>query len=153
LQQIIELTKRLGIHHLSHFPGFVSPAGDLPGLYRLGSVFCTTSVIEIQSSVVLEAAATTLPVVAFRASSMPELVADGESGYLVPAVDTSALAGRLVELLQDHHLAQAMGRAGLRIAQRHAQCILSRPIRSYTVLYLACQRTRGWPRRRLQSTC
>ena len=120
LPQIIELTKELHIHHLSHFPGFVSPIGDLPGLFRLGSVFCTPSVIEIQSSVVLEAEATGLPVVAFRASSMPELVTDGESGYLVPPGDTTAMADRIVTLLRNPTQAQAMGRAGLQIAQSHS---------------------------------
>ena len=93
MKRIIELTKELGIHHLCHFTGFVSPETDLPGLYRLGSVFCTASVIEIQSSVVLEAAATGLPVVAFEASSMPELISDGESGYLVPAPDIAGYGG------------------------------------------------------------
>ena len=120
LKQIIELTKSLGIHDLSHFPGFVSSVGDLPGLYRLCSVFCTTSVIDIQSSVVLEASATSLPVVAFQASSMHEFVADGESGYLVPPGDTQALAVRLIALIQDPHLAKAMGQAGLRMAQKHS---------------------------------
>ncbi|NIO68330.1 MAG: glycosyltransferase, partial [Anaerolineae bacterium] len=50
----------------SHFPGFVPATGDLPGLYRLASVFVTASEIETQSLVVLEAAATGLPVVAVR---------------------------------------------------------------------------------------
>lgn len=120
LERIIELTKKLGIHHLCHFPGFISPDGDLPGLYRLGSVFCTASVIEIQSSVVLEAAASGLPIVAFQASSMPELISDGESGYLVPALDIAGMADRIGWLLQNPANATAMGLAGLRIAQKHS---------------------------------
>jgi 1,2-diacylglycerol 3-alpha-glucosyltransferase len=120
LKRIIELTKELKIHHLCHFLGFISPDGDLPGLYRLGSVFCTASVIEIQSSVVLEAAATGLPVVAFKASSMPELISDGESGYLVPALDIAGMADRIATLLQNPTQRASMGLAGLQIAQRHS---------------------------------
>jgi glycosyltransferase involved in cell wall biosynthesis len=120
LERIIELTKKLGIHNLCHFPGFISPDGDLPGLYRLGSVFCTASVIEIQSSVVLEAAASGLPIVAFHASSMPELISDGESGYLVPPLDITGMADRIGSLLQNPAKATVMGLAGLRIAQKHS---------------------------------
>ena len=113
LKRMIELTKELGIHNLCHFTGFISSDGDLPGLYRLGSVFCTASVIEIQSSVVLEAAATGLPVVAFQASSMPELISDGESGYLVPAQDIAGMADRIGSLLQNPAEATTYGFGGI----------------------------------------
>jgi len=132
LPHIIKLAKDLGIQQWCHFPGFVSPLGDLPGLYRLGAVFCTTSVVEIQSSVVLEAAATGLPIVAFRASSMPEFVTDGVTGYLVPQVDTTIMAERIVDLLQNQERAKIMGQEGLRIAQRHSQ---AHSIKAFEKLY------------------
>jgi 1,2-diacylglycerol 3-alpha-glucosyltransferase len=120
LDKIIEMTKELHIQHLCHFPGFVSSTGDLPGLYRLSAIFCTTSLVEIQSSVVLEAAATGLPVVAFQSSSMPEFVADGESGYLVKPLDITAMADRIVGLLRNLNQAKAMGQVGLRIVRKHS---------------------------------
>ena len=132
LDKISELTKELQIHHLCHFPGFVSSAGDLPGLYRLSSIFCTTSLVEIQSSVVLEAAATGLPVVAFRSSSMPEFVSDGESGYLVKPQDITAMADRIVWLIQNLQQARAMGQAGLRIVLKHS---LKHSIDAHLTLY------------------
>jgi 1,2-diacylglycerol 3-alpha-glucosyltransferase len=132
LKRVIDLTKELGIHHLCHFPGFISPEADLPGIYRLGSVFCTASVIEIQSSVVLEAEATGLPVVAFQASSMPELISDGESGYLVPVLDIAGIADRIVTLIQNPTKRATMGLAGLQNAQKHSS---SNSIRAHIALF------------------
>jgi glycosyltransferase involved in cell wall biosynthesis len=57
---------------------------------------------------VLEAMLAGLPVVAARVSSLPELVADGETGILVPADDPSALALAVARALEEPEL----GRAG-----------------------------------------
>jgi glycosyltransferase involved in cell wall biosynthesis len=59
-----------------------------------------------------EAAACGLPVVATRASSLPEVVADGTTGLLVAVDDPPALAGALDRLLRDDALADRLGRAG-----------------------------------------
>lgn len=120
LSSIKQLAAQLGIETNSCFTGFVPVTGDLPGLYRLASVFITASEVEIQSSVVLEAAASGLPVVTVNASSMPEFVRDGHTGFLVPPKDVVALADRLVRLLQNPQQAQAMGQAALDIAQAHS---------------------------------
>ena len=50
---------------------------------------------------VLEAMLASLPVVATRVSSMPELVVDGETGILVPPDDPSALAKAVERILAD----------------------------------------------------
>jgi glycosyltransferase involved in cell wall biosynthesis len=113
------LCASLGLEAVARFPGFVSLAGDLPGLYRLATVFITASEVEIQSSVVLEAAASALPVVAVRASSMPEFIEDGVTGWLVPPGDVAAMADRLCRMLQQPEQARAMGQAALRLAAQH----------------------------------
>jgi 1,2-diacylglycerol 3-alpha-glucosyltransferase len=115
-----QLTDELGIGEMSRFPGFVSAEGDLPGLYRLASAFITASEIETQGIVVLEAAATGLPIIAVRAGAIPEAVSDGVNGYLVAPEDVTAMAERLVTLLRDPKGAIRMGRAGRAIAERHA---------------------------------
>jgi glycosyltransferase involved in cell wall biosynthesis len=113
------LCANLGLEAVARFPGFVSLTGDLPGLYRLATVFITASEVEIQSSVVLEAAASALPVVAVRASSMPEFIDDGVTGWLVPPGDVAAMANRLCQMLQQPEQARAMGQAALRLAAQH----------------------------------
>jgi glycosyltransferase involved in cell wall biosynthesis len=60
----------------------------------------------------LEAQAAGLPVVACRAGGIPEAVADGASAWLVPPGNAVALAGALVQLLQNHDRRHAMGEAG-----------------------------------------
>jgi glycosyltransferase involved in cell wall biosynthesis len=50
---------------------------------------------------VLEAMLCSLPVVATNVSSLPELVVDGETGYLVPPDDPAALAAALQRVLED----------------------------------------------------
>jgi glycosyltransferase involved in cell wall biosynthesis len=49
----------------------------------------------------LEAMLTSLPVVATRVSSIPEIVVDGETGVLVPADDANALADAVGRVLEE----------------------------------------------------
>jgi glycosyltransferase involved in cell wall biosynthesis len=95
-------------------------------------VFATASEVEIQSSVVMEAAAAGLPVVAMRASSMPEFVADGVNGCLAPPGDVPAMAERLEFLLANPERAAAMGLAGRALAERHS---LAHSFEAHTRLY------------------
>jgi colanic acid/amylovoran biosynthesis glycosyltransferase len=68
-------------------------------------------------NVVVEAAASGLPVVATRHSGIPEAVTEGETGFLVPERDRAALAGRLGALLGAEDLRRAMGAAARRLAE------------------------------------
>jgi glycosyltransferase involved in cell wall biosynthesis len=61
---------------------------------------------------VLEAMAHALPVVATRHAGIPEAVAEGVSGYLVPEGDSTAMGERLAALARDPDLRRQMGRAG-----------------------------------------
>jgi glycosyltransferase involved in cell wall biosynthesis len=60
-----------------------------------------------------------LPVVATTAGALPEVVEDGESGFLVPPRDHSALAGAIKRLLSDKPLRQMMGEKGKERVQRN----------------------------------
>lgn len=54
------------------------------------------------------------PVIGARAGGIPDVISDGEDGFLVPFGDTAALAGRIETLLNDEALAARMGAAGER---------------------------------------
>jgi glycosyltransferase involved in cell wall biosynthesis len=59
--------------------------------------------------VVLEAFARGRGVIASRAGGLPDLIADGENGLLVPPDDSGALADALVRVLRDRALAERLG--------------------------------------------
>lgn len=68
-------------------------------------------------NVVVEAAASGLPVVATHHSGIPEAVVDGETGFLVRECDAAALADRLGALLGSADVQRAMGAAARRLAE------------------------------------
>ncbi len=94
--------------------GWVERGEDLlPGL----TVLALPSRQEGFGLVAAEAAACGVPVVATDASSLPELVRDGETGLLVPAGDPEALAAALAALLSDPGRAARLGAAGRRLVR------------------------------------
>lgn len=67
--------------------------------------------------VLMEAQAAGLPVVSTIHAGIPEAVADGTSGFLVPENDWKALADRLAQLVADPRLRREMGAAARRLAE------------------------------------
>jgi len=59
-----------------------------------------------------------IPVIASAVGGIPEQVVDGQTGWLVPAADERALAGRLADLLASDDQARAMGQAGRQHGRR-----------------------------------
>jgi glycosyltransferase involved in cell wall biosynthesis len=101
---------------------FVGTAADgqLPALYRSAEVLVLPSVertcygrgvlvSELLGLVVLEAMASGTPVVASRIGGLPEVIEDGQTGFLVPAGDVNALHDRLDQILHDPGLARRLG--------------------------------------------
>ena len=68
-------------------------------------------------NVVVEAAASGLPVVATHHSGIPEAVTDGETGFLVPEGDAAALSARIGALLGAEALRREMGAAARLLAE------------------------------------
>jgi alpha-maltose-1-phosphate synthase len=76
------------------------------------TVFVCPSLYEPLGIVNLEAMACGTAVVASRVGGIPEVVADGETGVLVPPGDPAALAGAVNALIADQRKTDAMGRQG-----------------------------------------
>ena len=88
------------------------PKHDVIQLLTHATVFAISSIYEPLGIVNLEAMACGTAVVGSRTGGIPEVVADGETGLLVPAGEPEPLAEALNTLLSDPDRAAAMGQAG-----------------------------------------
>ena len=116
---LMNLSESLGISDRVHFTGFISTKQGLPELYRIARLFVNASEIETQGLVLLEAAASGLPIVAVRATCIPEIVHDGVNGFLAEPGDVEGLSRGMNALLSDENKVEQMGRASLALAQQH----------------------------------
>lgn len=99
----------LGIEGRVRFVGFQS---DVLPYYAAMDLLALPSLRgEGLPRALLEAGLLGLPAVASAVSGVPEIVRDGETGFLVPPGDAAALAGRLEPLLEDAGLRDRMGAA------------------------------------------
>jgi glycosyltransferase involved in cell wall biosynthesis len=103
--------ERLGVAHAIELTGQLDSDGVADQLLR-ATVCAFPSRWESFGNVVAEASATGRPVVASAIPPFEELVADGETGRIVPPEDVDAWAEALIELLTDGERAGAMGKAG-----------------------------------------
>jgi glycosyltransferase involved in cell wall biosynthesis len=115
-----DLLRRLADDRPVRFIGPVSER-ELALLHRRARVFVLPSVhvtcygrpvaiSELLGLAVLEAMASGTPVVCSRLGGLPEVVRDGETGFLVQPGDVAELRDRLSMLLSDRRLAERMGR-------------------------------------------
>lgn len=130
-QHLKHLTKEFSISERVTFTGFV-PDEDMSDLYAMADVFVTAGIAELQSIVTMEAMASGLPVIAVNAVALPELVHDGENGYVFTDGDSTTLANRAVTLLTDSGVYKTMSAASLQIIQKHD---IQKTIDTYEALY------------------
>ncbi|MBU2613223.1 glycosyltransferase family 4 protein [Patescibacteria group bacterium] len=107
-----KLAARIGITSRCHFAGSVQDDG-LVAAYRSADVFAFPSISSAEAFglVAVEAHACGLPVVATDLPGVRTVVADGETGFLVPVGNPQRLAERLNEILKDTGMRQRMGEA------------------------------------------
>jgi glycosyltransferase involved in cell wall biosynthesis len=106
LEQQIE---RLGLAGRFVTPGFRT---DLDGLIGAADVVVLPSFTEGLPNVALEASAAGAAVIATAVGGTPEVVSDGETGFLVPPGEPTVLAERIGRLLADERLRAGFGAAG-----------------------------------------
>lgn len=118
-ESLVRLCTELGIETRVHFTGFVTAEDSLPVIYRRANIFITASEIETQGIVLLEAAASGLPIVAVNATCIPEIVHDRVNGFLIKSSDTNGFSNAIILLINNPKMAKAMGQEGRNIAEAH----------------------------------
>lgn len=109
---------------------------DVPEVLRAFDVFVSPSLAEGSSNTILEAMASGLPVVATDVGDNSNLVAEGESGRIVPRADPEALAAALSDYLRSPQKMRSDGvNARLAIEQNFS---ISRMVSDYRSVYDAC---------------
>ena len=109
---------RLGVSDRVRFLG-AGTRDDVLMLFRGADAVLVTSAWENLPHTVLEALAVGTPVVATAVGGIPELVEHGRTGLLCPPRDPVALAGIVVELLQDRDRALSLTRAAADRLEKH----------------------------------
>lgn len=105
--------REMGLETSVTFLGGASPATVRDELQR-ADIFLHAAVAEGFSNAVLEAQAMELPIVSSDACGLPENVAAGVTGFVVPRRDPAALADQILKLAVQPELRRTMGRAGRR---------------------------------------
>lgn len=120
---------------------FTGHRHDVPELLMQSNVSVLPSHTEGLSNSLLESMAAGLPLVATDVGGNPELVREGENGFLVPVQDPEALAQAIGRILADENLARRFGRASKQRAQEEFS--MERMVRDTQQVYLEEWERRG----------
>ncbi|MEW6659015.1 MAG: glycosyltransferase [Thermodesulfobacteriota bacterium] len=118
-RELQDLVRQCGLTGRVHFPGFVLHR-QVPALLQRADLFIMPSIVDPAGdrdgipTVIMEAMAHEVPVVATDVSGIPEAVAPGQTGWLVPPGDPRALAAAIREALDNPAEARRRGQAGKR---------------------------------------
>lgn len=132
LEGLRQEAARMGVSDRTEFLGWAAPE-DVPELILQASIVLVPSRREAFGLVALEAAMMGRPVVATAVGGLPEVIADGKTGVLVPPEDASALADAISRLLADPERCSRMGVEARRRAL--AEFEWERHVDAYDALY------------------
>src|SRR5512139_3178851 len=113
---LVSLARELGLGRRFLFLGFREDVGSF---LKMFDIFVLASKTEGMGTSVLDAQAVGLPVAACRAGGIPEIVADRETGLLVPPGNPRALAAALLELARNPGLRTTLGARAALAAAAH----------------------------------
>jgi glycosyltransferase involved in cell wall biosynthesis len=96
------------------FLGRIGDRKRLQQLYAKATLFAMPSLFEPWGNVFTEAMAHGLPCIGTSVGGIPDIIVDGETGYLVPPGESEILAECILRVLLNPGLAQQMGERGYR---------------------------------------
>ncbi|HEI6850193.1 TPA: glycosyltransferase family 4 protein [Yersinia enterocolitica] len=115
-QLLLDKIKTLNLKNVKLLPS----TPHVCDLYDQSGIYVMTSRFEGFPMVLLEAKASGLPIVAYDCDTGPsELIMDNEDGYLVPFADSNAFIEKLLFLMNDEDLREAMSLKSLENAEKY----------------------------------
>lgn len=111
---VLGWVKELQVDGLVVFAGWQAQVFDYLAVM---DIFCFPTLYEAFGMALIEAMSMGLPVVASQVGGVPEIVKEGETGFLVPPMNHHAIADRVTKLLRDDNLRRKMGSAGQKRVQ------------------------------------
>ncbi len=137
---LIKLAKEKGIEDKVKFLGRVMPP-DLYEIYKTGTVFATASETETQGIVLIEAAATGLPLIAVDAGAVRELCQNKKNGILCKPGKIRQMANAMVKILSDAKLREMYSAGSIEVAKKHD---INRTLNRFEEIYkIAIETTRA----------
>lgn len=130
-RHLMELAQALGIEKSVKFLGRVYPP-ELTEVYRTGRLFVTASETETQGIVLIEAAATGLPLVAVDAGAVRELCQHKKNGILCHPGDIEEMTDAMVKILKHDDVRQRYSEHSIEVAQSHD---LNRTLKRFVEIY------------------
>jgi glycosyltransferase involved in cell wall biosynthesis len=112
---LAEEVRRSGVGNRVIFAGMRK---DVPRFLAASDVFVLPTLTEALPTVLAEAMAAKLPIVASRVGGIPEMIVDGQNGCFVEPEDVDGLAKACIDLVNDPKKRAAMGNAGWSIVDR-----------------------------------
>jgi len=116
---LLQLKQRLSLEAAKRvtFAGLVAHS-DVPTYCGNADIYVSPSLYESFGVTIIEAMAAGLPVVATRVGAVPELISDGQSGLLVEAASSSAIADAVINLFTNARLRNSISCAGRETASK-----------------------------------
>ena len=116
-ETLVNQTRKLGLDHRISFLG-MKEIDEIPSYYHAADVFVLPSInisgrTEALGVVLLEAMASGCPVIGSNIGGIPDIIVDGETGFLVPEQRSDILAEKIILLLSDDHLRERFRQNGL----------------------------------------
>jgi glycosyltransferase involved in cell wall biosynthesis len=136
MQTLLAQSKSLGIEEQVKFLGYVGES-ELVSLYHEASALIHPAITEGFGLVLLEAMLLGTPVIAAAADGPRELIADGQTGLLIPTGDSDSLANAIVRFLNTPDLARTLRDRGIAAAEQFSlDKMVEATVNVYTKIFI-----------------
>lgn len=130
-EALMEEAGKAGVNERVVFAGMRK---DVPRLLAASDIFVLPTLTEALPTVLAEAMAARLPLIASRVGGIPEMITNGQNGFLTEPEDLKGLASACIHLLKNREERAAMGAEGWRMV--HQKFSIKRQVEQLRDLYL-----------------